>query len=119
MMIRIDREDCSSCALGWDSCPNVFDENPDDCITILVIVVAPFLLPPILLAALSAGLFHPVHRRTPRTIRDALINEPRCAGAPDHAIMIFKKTVLEAKRKLLFLTKFSFSSVAFHREADG
>jgi ferredoxin len=30
MKVRIDREECTSCALCWDSCPNVFGENPDD-----------------------------------------------------------------------------------------
>jgi ferredoxin len=30
MKVRIDREECTSCALCWDSCPKVFEENPDD-----------------------------------------------------------------------------------------
>ena len=30
MKVRIEREECTSCAVCWDSCPNVFEENPDD-----------------------------------------------------------------------------------------
>jgi ferredoxin len=30
MMVTIDRQDCTSCAVCWDSCPQVFEENPDD-----------------------------------------------------------------------------------------
>jgi ferredoxin len=30
MKVRIDREECTSCALCWDSCPDVFEENTDD-----------------------------------------------------------------------------------------
>jgi ferredoxin len=28
--ITIDREDCTSCALCWETCPDVFEESPDD-----------------------------------------------------------------------------------------
>ena len=30
MKVRIDREECTSCALCWDSCPDVFEENAED-----------------------------------------------------------------------------------------
>jgi ferredoxin len=30
MKVHIDRQECTSCALCWDSCPQVFEENPDD-----------------------------------------------------------------------------------------
>ncbi len=30
MKVRINREECTSCALCWDSCPQVFEENADD-----------------------------------------------------------------------------------------
>ena len=30
MKVRIEREECTSCALCWDSCPNVFEESTDD-----------------------------------------------------------------------------------------
>jgi ferredoxin len=30
MKVSIDREECTSCALCWDTCPDVFEENPDD-----------------------------------------------------------------------------------------
>jgi ferredoxin len=30
MKVRIDREECTSCAMCWDGCPQVFEENPDD-----------------------------------------------------------------------------------------
>jgi ferredoxin len=30
MKVHIDRQECTSCALCCDSCPQVFEENPDD-----------------------------------------------------------------------------------------
>ena len=30
MNVRIDRDECTSCALCWDDCPNVFEENSED-----------------------------------------------------------------------------------------
>lgn len=30
MKVTIDREECTSCALCWDACPEVFEENEDD-----------------------------------------------------------------------------------------
>ena len=30
MKVTIDREECTSCGLCWDDCPDVFEENPDD-----------------------------------------------------------------------------------------
>ena len=30
MKVTIDRKECTSCALCWDSCPDVFEENPED-----------------------------------------------------------------------------------------
>ncbi len=30
MKVRIDREECTSCALCWDECPDLFEESPDD-----------------------------------------------------------------------------------------
>ncbi len=28
--VRIDREECTSCALCWSDCPEVFEEDPKD-----------------------------------------------------------------------------------------
>lgn len=30
MIVIIDREKCVSCGTCWESCPDVFEENPDD-----------------------------------------------------------------------------------------
>jgi len=30
MRITIDRNDCTSCELCWTTCPEVFEQNPDD-----------------------------------------------------------------------------------------
>lgn len=28
--VRIDRDECTSCGVCWDACPEFFEENPDD-----------------------------------------------------------------------------------------
>ncbi len=30
MRVTIDREECTSCAVCWTGCPEVFEEDPDD-----------------------------------------------------------------------------------------
>lgn len=30
MKVIIDREECTSCELCWEECPQVFEENPED-----------------------------------------------------------------------------------------
>jgi ferredoxin len=30
MRVRIDRDECISCATCWEDCPEVFEEGPDD-----------------------------------------------------------------------------------------
>jgi len=30
MKVRIDRDDCTSCASCWSVCPGLFEENPED-----------------------------------------------------------------------------------------
>jgi ferredoxin len=30
MKVRIERESCTMCAVCWASCPEVFEEGPDD-----------------------------------------------------------------------------------------
>jgi len=30
MKIHIERSDCTSCGTCWDTCPEFFEENPDD-----------------------------------------------------------------------------------------
>ena len=30
MKVKIDREACTLCAVCWETCPDVFEENPDD-----------------------------------------------------------------------------------------
>jgi ferredoxin len=30
MKVTIDREECTSCGVCWDECPEVFEENSDD-----------------------------------------------------------------------------------------
>jgi ferredoxin len=30
MNVEIEREECTSCAQCWDTCPEVFEENPGD-----------------------------------------------------------------------------------------
>lgn len=30
ILVTIDREDCISCGLCWDGCPEFFEENPED-----------------------------------------------------------------------------------------
>lgn len=30
MKVTIDREECTSCGLCWDECPEVFEESDDD-----------------------------------------------------------------------------------------
>ncbi|WP_298670003.1 ferredoxin [uncultured Methanofollis sp.] len=34
--ITIEREECTSCALCWETCPEVFEENPDDTLSQIV-----------------------------------------------------------------------------------
>lgn len=34
--ITIDREDCTSCAHCWETCPDVFEESPDDTLSQIV-----------------------------------------------------------------------------------
>ncbi|WP_067051524.1 ferredoxin [Methanofollis ethanolicus] len=34
--ITIDREDCTGCALCWETCPDVFEESPDDTLSQIV-----------------------------------------------------------------------------------
>ncbi len=28
--VTIDRDECTSCGLCWDTCPDFFEENPED-----------------------------------------------------------------------------------------
>ncbi len=28
--VHIDRDECTSCGLCWETCPDLFEENPDD-----------------------------------------------------------------------------------------
>ncbi|MBC7250242.1 MAG: ferredoxin [Anaerolineae bacterium] len=30
LIVRIEREECISCATCWSNCPEFFEENPDD-----------------------------------------------------------------------------------------
>lgn len=30
MKVSIDREQCTSCALCWSDCPDIFEEDPED-----------------------------------------------------------------------------------------
>jgi len=30
MKVTIDRDECTMCALCWETCPDVFEESPDD-----------------------------------------------------------------------------------------
>jgi ferredoxin len=30
MKVSIDRSDCTSCSTCWETCPEFFEENPDD-----------------------------------------------------------------------------------------
>jgi len=30
LKVTIDREECTSCGVCWDDCPDVFEENSDD-----------------------------------------------------------------------------------------
>ncbi|HER44379.1 MAG TPA: ferredoxin, partial [Candidatus Eisenbacteria bacterium] len=30
MKVRIDRDDCTACALCWEACPDFFEESGDD-----------------------------------------------------------------------------------------
>ena len=30
MRVRIDRDECIACATCWESCPEVFEDGPDD-----------------------------------------------------------------------------------------
>jgi len=30
MRVRIDRDECIACATCWESCPEVFEEGPED-----------------------------------------------------------------------------------------
>jgi ferredoxin len=30
MKVTVDREECTSCEVCWDDCPDVFEENSDD-----------------------------------------------------------------------------------------
>jgi ferredoxin len=30
LKVTIDREDCTSCGACWDTCPEFFEQNPDD-----------------------------------------------------------------------------------------
>jgi ferredoxin len=34
--VRVDRDECISCGVCWSTCPEVFEENPDDGLTQIV-----------------------------------------------------------------------------------
>lgn len=36
MKVTIDRDECTSCAVCWDDCPEVFEENMDDNLSMIV-----------------------------------------------------------------------------------
>ncbi len=36
LRVTIDREDCISCGACWNTCPEFFEENPDDGFSLVV-----------------------------------------------------------------------------------
>ncbi|PWR74254.1 ferredoxin [Methanospirillum lacunae] len=36
MNIKIDRKDCTSCGTCWETCPKVFEQNPDDSLSQII-----------------------------------------------------------------------------------
>jgi ferredoxin len=36
MKVTIDREECTSCGTCWETCPDMFEENPDDSLNQIV-----------------------------------------------------------------------------------